>query len=212
MSPSGHARFVLAIVAVLLVMAAVWTWLPPADETQAAIQDALVRFETAQGLVWPEGHYDQTTLPPKVQDELREQWRTALGAVAEGQALEDELADDPVVWLLKAPRILGGRLPLQSEGEVVYFDFKRRTARGEVKVTAAVDITKTTGRWSPRAGQIVDVAEDEPDEWCALSVYTLRQRGDTWRVVDVEPASGPNGGPPYFYNPATGEFTQDPGA
>jgi len=208
----GQARFALLVVAVFLVIAAVWSWLPPTDETQAAIQDALVRFETARRLVWPEDHYDQTRLPPKVQDELRDRWRRSMMAVAEGAALEDELEDDPVASLLEAPRLLGGRLPLEYAGNVVYFDFKRRTTRGAIKVTAAVDVIKTTGRWSPRAGQLVDVAEDEPEEWCTLSVYTLRQGGDAWHVVDVQPASGPNGGPPYFYNPATGEFTQDPGA
>ena len=212
MAPSGHARFVLAVVAILLVMAAVWTWLPPSDQTQVAIQDALVRFETARGLAWPEGHYDQTTLPPKVQDELRDHWRAALKEVAEGPALEAAMGDDPIATLLRTARLLGGRLPVAWSGSVPYFDFKRRTARGELKVTAAVDIISTTARWSPRAGQLIDVSEDGPDEWCALSVYTLRQRGDTWRVVDVEPASGPNGGPPYFYDPATGRFTQDPGA
>lgn len=208
----GQGRFVLVIVAVMLVMFAVWTWLPPTAATQNDIKDALVRFETAHLLVWPKDRHDQTTLPFEAQDELRGQWRTALEAVAEEQALEDELGDDPIGPLLRWPRLLGGRLPVAWSGNVPYFDFKRRALRGELKVTAAVDVIKTTGRWSSRAGDIVDLAEDEPDEWYTVSVYTLRQRGDTWRVVDVEPASGPNGGPPYFYSPATGEFTQDPGA
>jgi hypothetical protein len=208
----GQGRFAFVVVAVMLVMVAVWTWLPPTEGTRAAIEDALVSFHAARYLVWPEGRYDEDTLPPAVQEALRARWREGIEAVAEGHALEVELGDDPVARLLKAPRRLDGRLPLQYGGEVVYLDFKRRTPRGELKVSAAVDVILTTGRWDTGRGEIVDLAEDWPDEWCTVSVYTLRQHGDTWRVVDVEPASGPNGGPPYFYNPATGEFTQDPGA
>jgi hypothetical protein len=200
------------ILAALLVVAGVWTWLPPDDATQAATTTALARFETAKWLLWPDDHYGATTLPAKVRDDLEERRHRELMTLAEGAALEDALEVDAVAALLRAPHLDGGRVPVARRADIVYYDFRRRTPRGELKVRAAYDVIVTTGTWDPRAGAIVDEVEDEPSDWCQLYDYTLRQYGDAWRVVAKEAVSGPNGGPPYYYSPSTGEFTQDTGA
>jgi hypothetical protein len=206
----GQWRFAVVILGALLVAGAVWTWLPPNDATQVALQDAVARFETAKYLVWPEAHYGEATLSAATRDRLREQWHTSLVSVAEGPALEAALKIDPVASLLGALKARRRRVPIARRTEIVYFDFRRRTPRGELKVRAACDVIETTGRWDPVRGEIVDRLEGRPDDWCPLFDYSLRQYGDAWRVVSREATPGPNGGPPYFYNPATGEFTQDP--
>lgn len=208
----GQWRFAVMVFGALLIVGAVWTWLPPDDATQAATKHAIARFETTKWLLWPEDHYGETTLPAKVRDELEDARHRALMPLAEGSALEDALEEDAVGALLKAPRLLSGRVPVARRTEVVFFDVRRRTPRGELKVRAAYDVVTTTGKWSPRTGTIVDRAEDGPPDWCQLYDYTLKQYGDAWRVVAKEAVSGPNGGPPYYYSPSTGGFTQDPGA
>lgn len=208
----GQWRFAVMVLGALLVAAGVWTWLPPDDSTQAATREAIARFEAAKWLTWPDDHHDETTLPVAVQNELEERRHRELMTLAEGAALADALEFDAVAALLRAPKLRGGRIPVARRAEVVFFDFRRRTPRGELKVRAAYDIVQTTGRWHPRAGAIVDEVEDEPSDLCQLYDYTIKQYGDAWRVVAKEEASGPNGGPPYFYSPSTGEFTQDTGA
>ncbi len=208
----GQWRFAVMILSALLVAGVVWTWLPPTDATQAATKDAIARFETAKWLLWPEDRYGQTTLPASVRDVLEDRRHRTLITLAEGSALEDALEHDAVAALLREPRLRGGRLTVARRTEIVYYDFRRRTRRGELKVRVAYDIIVTTGRWDPGAGGMVDVREDAPADWCMLYDYTLKQYGDTWRVVAREAVSGPNGGPPYYYSPSTGESTQDPGA
>jgi len=208
----GQWRFAVMILAALLVVAGVWTWLPPDDATQAAARDAIARFEAAKWLAWPENHYGETTLSATVRDALEQRRHRALLTLAEGPALEDALEIDAVGALLRGPTLGGGRVTVGVRGEVVYFDFRRRTPRGELKARAAYDIITTVGKWDAERGAIVDKVEDEPSDWCQVYDYTLKQYGDTWRVVAKEATSGPNGGPPYFYDPTTGEFTQDTGA
>ena len=205
-------RFAVMLLGALLAAGAVWTWLPPNDATQSAMKDTIARFETATSLLWPEDHYGETTLPAKVRDELEDGRHRALMTLAEGSALEDALEEDAVGALLKAPRLLSGRVPVARRTEVVFYDFRRRTSRGEIKVRAACDVFTTTGKWAPRTGTIVERSEGGPSDWCQLYDYTLKQYGDAWRVVAKEAVSGPNGGPPYFYSPSDGGFTQDPGA
>jgi len=208
----GQWRFAVMVLGALLVVAAIWTWLPPDDATQAAARSAIARFERAKGVLWPEDRYGQTTLPSGVRQELQERRYRELMTLAEGAALEDALEIEAVEALLRTPTLNGGRITVASRAKVVYFDFRRRTLSGELKVRAAYDVVKTTGRWHPRAGGIVDTVEDEPSDWCQIFEYTLTQHGDAWRIMAKEEASGPNGGPPYFYSPATSAFTQDPGA
>lgn len=208
----GQWRFAVMILAALLVVGAVWTWLPPDDATETATQHAIARFETATRLLWPEDHYGQTTLPAHVQDELEERRYRELMTLAEGAALEDALEMDVIGALLREPRLRDGRVAVAVRTEIVFYDFRRRTPRGELKVRAACDVVATAGKWDPDTGEIVGRVEDEPSDWCQLFDYTLKQYGDAWRVVAKEAAAGPNGGPPYYYDPSTGELAQDTGA
>jgi len=200
------------ILGALLVAGAVWTWLPPDDATQSATKDAIARFETARGLVWPEDSYGETTLPAKVQGELEERRHRELMTLAEGAALEDALEEDAVGDLHRSVKVRGGRLTVARRTEVVYYDFRRRTPRGELLVRAAYDIIVTTGRWDAEKGEMTRIVEDDPSDWCQLFDYTLKQYGNAWRVVAKKAVSGPHGESTYFYNPSTGEFTQDTGA
>ena len=116
-----------------------------------------------------------------------------------------------VAALLRSARLWDGRLPVSCRADVVYFDVRRRTLRGELLVRAAYDIVQTTGRWNPRTGEIVDLAEDEPSTLCQVFDYTLVQRWNAWRVVAKEPVGSQDGGPPSFYDRSTGAFVQDTG-
>lgn len=208
----GQWRFAVMVLGALAVAAAVWTWLPPSATTEAATKDAIARFETAKWLLWPEGRLGETTLPTKVREELEDRRHRSLMTLAEGSALEGALQIDAVGALLREPRLRGGRVPVTRKAEVVYYDFRRRTPHGELEVRAACDIVTTTGKWDPSADEIVDRVEDGPSEWCQLFEYTLKQYGDSFRVVAKEAVSGPHGESTHFFNPTTGEFTQDTGA
>lgn len=207
----GQWRFAVMVVAALAVAFAVWTWLPPDDATQAAMRDAIARFESAKWLVWPADHYGETTLSAPTRERLEDRRHRELMTLAEGDALEGALHVDAVATLLRSPRLRGGRLPVSCRADVVYFDVRRRTLRGELLVRAAYDIVQTTGRWNPRTGEIVDLAEDEPSTLCQVFDYTLVQRGNAWRVVAKEPVGDEDGGPPSFYDRSTGAFVQDTG-
>jgi len=207
----GQWRFAVMVVAALVVASAVWTWLPPDDATQAAVRDTIARFESAKWLVWPSDRYGETDLSAPTRERLEDRRHRELMTLAEGAALEDALHVDAVAALLRSPRLRDGRLPVSCRADVVYFDVRRRTLRGELLVRAACDIVQTTGRWNPRTGEIVDLAEDEPSTLCQVFDYTLVQRGNAWRVVAKEPVGSQDGGPPSFYDRSTGAFVQDTG-
>ena len=86
-----------------------------------------------------------------------------------------------------------------------YFDVRRRTTRGELLVRAAVVTWVEAGRWAPRAGEIVDVTRRTYPS-APITDYTLRQFGDSWRVVAASPVDEA----PFFYDVETGETGTGP--
>jgi hypothetical protein len=205
---SGQARFVLVVVAVLLVMAAVWTWLPPSDESQAAIEEALAAYESLDTVVWPPDLYDDPTLTPQQQDAFEATREDAWRDVAEGDALTRALQQDPRAVRRAAAerrRSPHAAFVTGAGGEVAVFDFRRRTLGGEILVRAVVVGWVDKGSWSMRAGELVDVYRDEATGGPVLT-YTLRQHGDVWKVVDADVPDGP----PYFYDAETGEYSTGP--
>ena len=201
----GHLRFFLVLAAAALAALAVWTWLPPTQESQDAIKQSIVRYDLASRIPWPEGHYGETVLPRVVQDQLLHEWRANLDETAEGDALTTASGYDPVEWLLTSRREQPDRVVLKVDGEVVLFDVRRRTLRGEVIVRAAVAQSIQTGTWDAKSRRVRDATWTTSDS-CAIYDYVMRERGDTWKVVDRAP---PKDGP-FFYNPDTGETGSGP--
>ena len=64
-----------------------------------------------------------------------------------------------------------------------YFDVRRRTLRGTVIVRAAVAEWVEAGTWDADSGAVVRVTREKRTS-VPLCDYTLRQRGDVWKVVD----------------------------
>jgi hypothetical protein len=204
----GQARFVLVVAAVLLVVAATWTWLPPSDDSRAAIEETLATYESLDAVVWPPDLYDDPTLSSEQQDLLLSAREDAWREVAEGDALTRALQQDPrAVRRAAAERRRSPHASFVTDagGDVVVFDFRRRTFGGEILVRAVVVGWVEKGSWSMRADALVDVYRDEAGGGPVLT-YTLRQRGDVWKVVDADVPDGP----PYFYDAETGEYGTGP--
>jgi len=201
----GQARFVLVVIVVVLVMAAVWTWLPPTEASQEAMKQSILRYDTASLIAWPDDSQGATTLPRAVRDELRAAWRTTLAAVSEGDALATMRRFDPVGTLLGERRQQPDRVVIACGGEVAYFDVRRRSFNGAVVVRAAVSSWVETGTWDAERGEVVRATRRDQMSVPVFD-YTLRQRGDVWKVVD---RAAPKDGP-FFYDTETGEFGSGP--
>jgi len=197
----GQARLALVAVAAMLVALAVWTWLPPTESSQEAMKQSILRYDTASLLAWPENRSGQTTLPKSVKDELRATWRSTLAAVSEGDALARTLQFDAVDQMLGERRRQPDRVVVATGGEVVYFDVRRRTLKGAVIVRAAVAEWVEAGTWDADGGTVAHVTRQQQTN-VPVSDYTLRQRGDVWKIVD---RAAPKDGP-FFYDTETGEF------
>ncbi len=198
----GQWRFAIMILAALLVVFAVWTWLPPDDETQDAIKRTLVAFESQEAVVRPQERLGDTSLTEAQVDQLLEDRADAWRAVADDEALLDKLRtdDDVVRAALEEQDVV-----VAAGGDVPYFDVRRRTTRGELLVRAAVVTWIEAGRWTPRAGEVVDVTRRTSPS-VAITDYTLRQVGDSWRVVAASPVDEA----PFFYDAETGETGTGP--
>lgn len=201
---SAQARFALLLVAVFLVMGAVWTWLPPSDASKAAIEEAIVSYESLDSVVWHPGPGGDAMLSPEAQDALVAERAAAWREVAEGDALIAAMDRDPdVVRSVAAERRRSPDDPyvVAAGGDVVLFDFRRRTLHGDVLVRAAVVTWVETGLWDQTRDEVVDVARGLGTS-ASIREYTVRQRDDTWVVVE---SAAPDG-PPFSYDPRTGEY------
>ncbi len=164
------------------------------------MKQSIVRYDTASLIAWPEDRPGQTSLPQAAKDELRAKWHTTLAAVSEGDALTRTLQFDAVDQMLGDRRRQPDRVVVACGGEVVYFDVRRRTLRGTVIVRAAVAEWVEAGTWDADSGAVVRVTREKRTS-VPLCDYTLRQRGDVWKVVD---RAAPKGGP-FFFDTETGE-------
>jgi hypothetical protein len=68
------------------------------------------------------------------------------------------------------------------DGEIVHFDFVRQTLRGDVLVRAGVRRAHQVGRSSTEKQRVVARRWDW-DDGADIFEYTLRDDGDTWKVV-----------------------------
>ncbi len=204
----GQWRFAVVVAAATLVAFTVWPWLPPTDESQDAIKRTLVTYESLDSGVWHSERYGDGTLSAEEQDALLDEREEAWRTVAEGDALQTKLrSDPPSVRRTVARRRNHPDEPfvVAAGGDVVLFDVRRRTLRGELLVRAAVVRWVERSRWDAAHGELVDmerrVAESSP-----ILDYTLRQVGDAWRVV----AFSTTDEAPYSYDAATGETGTGP--
>ncbi len=195
----GRLLLVLAVVGAAF---AVWTWLPPSDADRQEIRAAILQYELAGQLAWPAGRYGQASLPPAAREALRVQWRAALDGAAEGDALALALGTDPVAYLVEERARDPRRVVVATGGDVVFFDVRRRTLTGALVARAGVATWSDAGTWDARRREVVDVARHAED-LAPLYDYTLRQRGDTWRVVRRDP---PPASEPWYYDTRTGGF------
>jgi hypothetical protein len=204
----GQWRFAVVIVAALLVVVAVWTWLPPTEDTQGAIERALVAYESQHSVVWPQEHLGDASLSETQLQALLDDRAAAWRAVADDEALLEILREDAdsvrhvMNELQRRPQ---DGFIVAAGGDVPLFDFRRRTFRGEVLVRAAVARWVETGRWDAQRGELEAVQRRSTDG-AMIKDYTLRQVGESWRVV----AAAQVDEAPFFYYPATGETGTGP--
>lgn len=198
----GQWRFAVMILAALLVVFAVWTWLPPDDATQNTVKSTLVAFESQASVLWPQERLGDGALTQPQVDQLLEDRAAAWRAVADEEALLEKLRTDEAVV----------RAALEEQdvvvavgGDVPYFDVRRRTTKGELLVRAAVVTWVEAGRWTPRVGEIVDVTRRTYPS-APITDYTLSQTGGSWRVVAASPVDEA----PFFYDVETGETGTGP--
>lgn len=198
----GQWRFAVLILAVLLVVFAVWTWLPPTDEAQDAVKRTLVAFESQESVVRPQELTGEAPPAEAQVERLLETRAVAWRAVADDEALLQRLRTDED---LVRDALAQKDVVVAVGGDVPLFDVRRRTLRGELLVRAAVVTWVEAGRWAPRSGEVVDVTRRTYPS-APIMDYTLRQYGDAWRVVSASPPDDA----PFFYDAETGETGTGP--
>jgi len=204
----GQWRFAVVIVAALLVFFAVWTWLPPTEETRDAVKQALVAYESQNSVVWPAAHLGDALLSQAQVDQLLEERAAAWRAVADDDALLEKLRGDAA----SVRRVMNERrrhpeygFIVGAGGDVPLFDVRRRTMQGELLVRACVTRWVETGRWDAAHGKLVDV-ERRSSGGGTIKDYVLHQIDDSWRVVSADQVDEA----PFFYDVETGETGTGP--
>ncbi len=181
----GTVRLIAVLAVAALAALAVWTWLPPASDTKAALGRAVAGYETASQVVWPAGAYGQTTLTTVQQQEMVTAVREALAGSASGDALTGFDAPGSVrAFLLSessdpALKVTGWR------GQTVYLKVLHRTLSGKLLVRAGVRLSHEVGTWDAQGHRLVD------RRWIAATgvpvrQYTLGDYGTGWKVEAVQ--------------------------
>jgi hypothetical protein len=178
-------RFLLILLAAALAAIAVWTWLPPTDETQDGVERAPVRYEVASQPIWPGEAYSQKKLSETQRDTVAAAVRHALGEVAAGDAVTGFDAEQAVDAFVRSESDLPDVKVVAWRGEVVYFDFLRRTPKGRLLVRAGVRLSHRIGTWDAGAGELKHVTWIAHDT-VEVRDYTLDDYGDVWKVEAVE--------------------------
>lgn len=185
-APALRLRRVLVPVAIgLAVVAAalaIIVWLPLDAKVEADIKEALVGYETSREVAWPASQ--PITLPLTVAEQaaLADDLRRGLSRVAAGDALAGLDARETVQAFAYSAVQSSPWVITKWDGEVVFFDLVRQTLRGDVIVRAGVRRGRQTGRMKAERQRIVAlrwVWDDGAD----IYEYTLRDTGDTWKVV-----------------------------
>jgi hypothetical protein len=181
----GQLRFLLIFFAAALAAFAVWTWLPPTDETRDGTKRALVRYEVASQPIWPPEAYSQKKLSEAQRDAVAAALRRALGEVAAGDAVTGFDAEQAADAFVRSEDDVPDVKVVAWRGEVVYFDFLRRTLRGTLLVRAGVRLSHQIGTWDAAAGRLSGVRW-VPHDTVEVRDYTLDDYGDVWKVEAVE--------------------------
>jgi hypothetical protein len=184
--PASRLRRFLAPVAVgLAVVAAalaVIVWLPLDAEVESDVKEALVGYETAREVAWPASQPIDLPLTVAEQAALADDLRRGLSSYAGGDALAGSDARGAVEAFAFAAMQNDPWVVTRWDGEVVFFDFVRQSLRGDVIVRAGVRRAHQSGRMKEARQRIVAlrwVWDDGAD----INEYTLRDTGDTWKVV-----------------------------
>ena len=202
--PLRHGRLILGVliaIAALIAVAYAWTLIPPNASTKAAVLKAVVGFELAAAPVWPEAYRGAERLSPAVRDEIQAAYERRLSASTTAGVLQRWQGRDFAQGLLATRKSSAGRICITGTGKVVYYDFLRRRANGDLVVRCGVQHRFTSGRWDRRARTVTDAVTDVM-RVVVIMDYTLAEVGGAWKVAAVHGWR--------FLDMADGRITYDP--
>ena len=184
--PASRLRRLVAPVAaglaIVAVAVAVIIWLPLDAEVEADVKEALVGYEVSREVAWPATKPFIPPLSGADQAALAAEVERGLSRYAAGDALAGFDASRAVSDFVTASTVNAPWVVTKWDGEIVYFDFVRQTLRGDVLVRAGVRRAHQVGRSSTEKQRVVARRWDW-DDGADIFEYTLRDDGDTWRVV-----------------------------
>lgn len=182
MSRYRFVRPVLAGLVVVIVALAVIVWLPLDADVEADIKDALVGYETSRQVAWPASEPLVLPLSAEAEAALAASVERGHARYAAGLALGLLDADRAVARFLRIAASEQPWVVTKWAGEVVYFDFVRQTASGEVIVRAGVRRAHQVGQSRPKKGRVV-ARRWRWEDAVTIDEYTLRDDGKAWKVV-----------------------------
>jgi hypothetical protein len=173
----------VTIVAVVVAAAYAILWLPLDERREADIRAALSGYETAGEIAWPAGEPLVLPLTDDQQEALAAHARARLSRFAAGAALA---AYDGRAMARVFASVVERDMPwvvTKWRGEVVYYDFMRRTWRGEAIVRGGVLRSHQIGRMN-EVWQRIRSRRWIEDGGADIFEYRLRSDEEgRWRVV-----------------------------
>ena len=200
---SRRARIIVSVAVVAMIGAAAgalaWRLLPPSRATTAGLQRAILRYELADAVSWPEGAYGRTLLTPAERDVLQARYEDALRATATGSVLRRGLELRPWSFMQEQRASYPRMLTTGAGGRLVYYEFVRRTLSGDVVVRALVRRFNDKANWHFRTGRLKHLGRD----WWPTGLvmeYRLTKTAAGWRICTVDSL-------PLQFDPRTGRLT-----
>ena len=120
---------------------------PPSSGTTAQLRQAILRYELADACAWPKGAYGRVRLSGAELAAMSSRYETAIRASTCGDLLENELSIEPWRSIQKNRRRYPRMLPTGAGGRLVYYDFVRRTTKGDLVVHAVVQRHNDSASW-----------------------------------------------------------------
>lgn len=185
-SPASRFLRVVAPIAaglvIVIVAIAIIIWLPLDAKVEVDVKEALVGYEVSREVAWPATKPFVPPLSGADQAALAAEAERGLSRYAAGDALAGFDASRAVSDFVTATTVNAPWVVTNWDGEIVHFDFVRQTMRGDVLVRAGVRRAHQVGRSSTEKQRVVARRWDW-DDGADIFEYTLRDDGDTWRVV-----------------------------
>jgi hypothetical protein len=172
---------------------------PPSSGTTAQLRQAILRYELADAFAWPKGAYGRVRLSGAELAAMTSQYETAIRASTCGDLLASDLSVEPWRSIQENRRRYPRMLSTGAGGRLAYYDFVRRTTKGDLVVHAIVQQYNDSASWDFARQRLKRLGRKW---WRAdmVSEYVYTQTDDGWRIVSKDAV-------PLLYDMETGKLT-----